>query len=150
MVNPPYFVPQNALLIDQLQAFRNRREHFAMVVDEYGDFRGIITLEDIIEEIVGEIDDEHDVTLSGLLQQDDGSWIIDGHVTIRDLNRALSWELPDDDASTIAGLILNETRTIPESGREFRFHETRFRVLQRDRNKIERIRVWRESREKSA
>ncbi len=140
----PYFVPETALLIDQLQAFRNRREHFAIVVDEYGDFRGIVTLEDILEEIVGAIDDEHDITLPGLLPQDDGSWVVDGHVTIRDLNRALGWELPDDDAATIAGLILNETRTIPVPGQEFRFHETRFRVLRRDRNKIERIRVWHE------
>ena len=140
----PYFVPETTLLIDQLQAFRNRREHFAIVVDEYGDFRGIITLEDILEEIVGEIDDEHDITLPGLLPQDDGSWIVEGQVTIRDLNRALNWELPDDDAATIAGLILNETRTIPVPGQEFRFHETRFRVLRRDRNKIERIRLWRE------
>lgn len=144
----PYFVPETALLIDQLQAFRGRREHFAIVVDEYGDFRGIITLEDILEEIVGEIDDEHDITLPGLLPQDDGSWIVEGQVTIRDLNRALNWELPDDDAATIAGLILNETRTIPVPGQEFRFHETRFRVLRRDRNKIERIRLWHETRDK--
>jgi Mg2+/Co2+ transporter CorB len=148
--NPPYFVPQNALLIHQLQAFKNRREHFAIVVDEYGDFRGVVTLEDILEEIVGEIDDEHDITLPGLLQQDDGSWIVEGYVTIRELNRALNWELPDDDAATIAGLILNETRTIPAPGQEFRFHDTRFRVLQRERNKIEQIRVWRETREKTA
>ena len=144
----PYFVPETALLIDQLQAFRNRREHFAIVVDEYGDFRGIVTLEDILEEIVGEIDDEHDITLPGLLPQDDGSWIVEGQVTIRDLNRALNWELPDNDAATIAGLILNETRTIPVPGQEFRFHETRFRVLRRDRNKIERIRLWHEIRNK--
>lgn len=146
----PYFVPETALLIDQLQAFRNRREHFAIVVDEYGDFRGIITLEDILEEIVGEIDDEHDITIPGLLPQDDGSWIVEGQVTIRDLNRALNWELPDDDAATIAGLILNETRTIPVPGQEFRFHETRFRVLRRDRNKIERIRIWREAAPKDS
>ena len=142
---PPYFVPETTLLIDQLQAFRNRREHFAIVVDEYGDFRGIVTLEDILEEIVGEIDDEHDISIPGLLPQDDGSWIVEGQVTIRDLNRALNWELPDDDATTIAGLILNETRTIPVPGQEFRFHETRFRVLRRDRNKIERIRLWHEA-----
>jgi Mg2+/Co2+ transporter CorB len=140
----PYFVPETTLLIDQLQAFRARREHFAIVVDEYGDFRGIVTLEDILEEIVGEIDDEHDVNLSGLSQQDDGSWVVDGHVTIRDLNRALDWNLPDD-ATTIAGLILNETRTIPVPGQEFRFHQTRFRVLSRDRNKIERVRLWPEA-----
>lgn len=141
IANTPYFVPETTLLIDQLQAFRSRREHFAIVVDEYGDFRGIVTLEDILEVIVGEIDDEHDVNLSGLSQQDDGSWVVDGHVTIRDLNRALDWNLPDD-ATTIAGLILNETRTIPVPGQEFRFHQTRFRVLRRDRNKIERVRLW--------
>jgi Mg2+/Co2+ transporter CorB len=144
IANTPYFVPETTPLIDQLQAFRARREHFAIVVDEYGDFRGIVTLEDILEEIVGEIDDEHDINLSGLSQQDDGSWVVDGHVTIRDLNRALDWDLPDD-ATTIAGLILNETRTIPVPGQEFRFHQTRFRVLRRDRNKIERVRLWPET-----
>jgi len=141
----PYFVPETTLLIDQLQAFRKRREHFAIVVDEYGDFRGIVTLEDILEEIVGDIDDEHDVTLSGLRHQSDGSYIADGHLTIRDLNRALNWDLPDDDATTIAGLVIAETRIIPQAGQEFRFHGTRFRVLRRTKNKLDRIRVWRET-----
>ena len=139
----PYFVPETTPLFDQLQAFRTRREHFAIVVDEYGAFLGIVTLEDILEEIVGEIDDEHDVELSGIRHQADGSWIVDGAVTIRDLNRALGWDLPDDDASTVAGLLLSEARRIPEKGQEFRFHQTRFRVLKRTRNRIERVRVWR-------
>ena len=85
-----YFIPETTLLFDQLQAFRTRREHFAVVVDEYGDFRGIVTLEDILEEIVGDIDDEHDILLAGLTAQADGSWVVDGNVTIRDLNRALA------------------------------------------------------------
>jgi len=140
----PYFAPETTLLIDQLQAFRSRREHFAVVVDEYGDFRGIVTLEDILEEIVGDIDDEHDLDISGIRPQADGSWIVDGPVTIRDLNRALDWSLPDGDATTIAGLVLNETRTIPSPGQEFRFHGTRFRILRRTGNKLERIRVWHE------
>jgi Mg2+/Co2+ transporter CorB len=140
----PYFVPETTLLIDQLQSFRKRREHFAIVVDEYGDFRGIVTLEDILEEIVGDIDDEHDISLSGLRHQPDGSYIADGNVTIRDLNRALNWDLPDDDATTIAGLVIAETRIIPQAGQEFRFHDTRFRVLRRTKNKLDRIRVWRE------
>lgn len=140
----PYFVPETTLLRDQLQAFRARREHFAIVVDEYGDFQGIVTLEDILEEIVGDIDDEHDIIITGLSQQPDGSYIVDGHVTIRDLNRALGWDLPDDDAATIAGLVINETRIIPEPGQEYRFHSTRFRVLRRTRNKLDRIRVWHE------
>ncbi|MEK9853236.1 MAG: HlyC/CorC family transporter [Rhodobiaceae bacterium] len=142
IVSEPYFVPETTLLFDQLQAFRTRREHFAVVVDEYGDLQGIVTLEDILEEIVGDIDDEHDVDLAGLTAQPDGSWIVDGAVTIRDLNRALAWQLPDEDASTIAGLILYESRTIPRPGQEFRFHNIRFRILKRDGNKVTSLRLW--------
>ena len=138
----PYFVPETTLLMNQLQSFRQRREHFAVVVDEYGDFRGIVTLEDILEEIVGEIDDEHDESITGIWPQDDGSWIIEGDTTIRDINRALDFNLPDDDASTLAGLVLNESRTIPLPGQEFRFYQVRFRILRRHRNKIERVRIW--------
>lgn len=142
IASEPYFVPETTLLFDQLQAFRTRREHFAVVVDEYGDLQGIVTLEDILEEIVGDIDDEHDVDLAGLTAQADGSWIVDGAVTIRDLNRALAWQLPDEDASTIAGLVLYESRTIPRPGQEFRFHNIRFRILKRDGNKLTSLRLW--------
>jgi Mg2+/Co2+ transporter CorB len=137
-----YFIPETTLLFDQLQAFRSRREHFAVVVDEYGDFRGIVTLEDILEEIVGDIDDEHDVDLAGLASQADGSWLVDGNVTIRDLNRTLGWHLPDEDASTVAGLVLFESRTIPSPGREFRFHDIRFRIVKRKGNRLTRLRLW--------
>ena len=142
IASDPYFVPETTLLFDQLQAFRARREHFAVVVDEYGDLQGIVTLEDILEEIVGDIDDEHDVDLAGLTAQADGSWIVDGAVTIRDLNRALGWQLPDEDAATIAGLVLFESRTIPRPGQEFRFHDIRFRILKREGNKITSLRLW--------
>ena len=137
-----YFIPETTLLFDQLQAFRSRREHFAVVVDEYGDFRGIVTLEDILEEIVGDIDDEHDVDLAGLTPQADGSWLVDGNVTIRDLNRTLGWQLPDEDASTVAGLVLFESRTIPNPGQEFRFHDIRFRIVKRKGNRLTRLRLW--------
>ena len=137
-----YFVPETTLLFDQLQAFRSRREHFAVVVDEYGDFRGIVTLEDILEEIVGDIDDEHDIDLAGLTPQADGSWLVDGNVTIRDLNRTLGWQLPDEDASTVAGLVLFESRTIPNPGQEFRFHDIRFRIVKRKGNRLTRLRLW--------
>ncbi len=137
-----YFIPETTLLFDQLQAFRTRREHFAVVVDEYGDFRGIVTLEDILEEIVGDIDDEHDIGLAGLSAQADGSWLVDGGVTIRDLNRALGWHLPDEDASTLAGLILFESRTIPSPGQEFRFHDIRFRIVKREGNRLTSLRLW--------
>jgi Mg2+/Co2+ transporter CorB len=137
-----YFIPETTLLFDQLQAFRARREQLAVVVDEYGDFRGIVTLEDILEEIVGDIDDEHDITLAGLTAQADGSWIVDGNVTIRDLNRALGWSLPDEDASTLAGLVLFESRTIPSPGQEFRFHDIRFRIVKREGNRLTTLRLW--------
>ena len=136
-----YFIPETTLLFDQLQAFRSRREHFAVVVDEYGDFRGIVTLEDILEEIVGDIDDEHDIDLAGLTPQADGSWLVDGNVTIRDLNRTLGWQLPDEDASTVAGLVLFESRTIPNPGQEFRFHDIRFRIVKRKGNSLKTIRL---------
>jgi len=142
IASQPYFVPETTLLFDQLQAFRARREHFAVVVDEYGDLQGIVTLEDILEEIVGDIDDEHDIDLVGLTAQADGSWIVDGGVTIRDLNRALGWQLPDEDAATIAGLVLFESRTIPRPGQEFRFHDIRFRILKRVGNRLTSIRLW--------
>ena len=140
----PYFVPETTQLFAQLQAFRNRREHFAIVVDEYGDLRGIVTLEDILEEIVGDIDDEHDVELAGLNRQPDGSYIVDGTVTIRDINRALELELPDEQAATIAGLVLYESRHIPRIGQEFIFHNMRFRVRNRKNNQITSLRLWTE------
>ena len=142
IASEPYFIPETTLLFDQLQSFRNRREHFAVVVDEYGDLQGIVTLEDILEEIVGDIDDEHDIDLPGLNAQADGSWIVDGAVTIRDLNRTLGWQLPDEDAATIAGLVLFQSRTIPSPGQEFRFHNIRFRILKRSGNRLTSLRLW--------
>ena len=134
IISQVYFVPETTSLYDQLQAFRKRREHFAVVVDEYGDFRGIITLEDILEEIVGEIDDEYDNTLPGLSSQKDGSWIVKGDITIRDLNRTFDIDLPDEEASTIAGLVMYESRSIPSPGQEFRFHNLRIRILNKEQN----------------
>ena len=142
IASPTYFIPETTLLASQLQAFRTRREHFAIVVDEYGDFRGIVTLEDIIEEIVGDIDDEHDEELAGCIAQADGSYVVDGNVTIRDLNRILDLTLPDDDASTLAGLLLYETRTIPLPGQEFKINGMRFRVVHKENNQITSLRIW--------
>ena len=144
LMSQPYFAPETTLLLDQLEVFKTRREHFAVVVDEYGDFRGIVTLEDIIEEIVGEIDDETDIKVKGVKSQPDGSFIIDGSVTIRDLNRSLGWHLPDQNANTIAGLVLYESKTIPEPGQEFRFHNIRFMILQKKANFISQLRLWNE------
>lgn len=137
----PWFIPDTSSLLGQLRQFRERREHFALVVDEYGTLMGIVTLEDILEEIVGDIFDEHQAAVVGVRAQPDGSYLIDGAVPIRDLNRELEWHLPDDDASTIAGLVLNEARRIPEVGQEFTFHGFRFAVLRRQRNQITLLRV---------
>lgn len=137
----PWFIPDKTSLLDQLEAFKKRREHFALVVDEYGDFQGIVTLEDILEEIVGDIDDETDISVSGVTAQADGSYLIDGTVTLRDLNRNLDWDLPDEDASTVAGLVLHEARLIPEPGQSFAFHGFRFDILRRQRNQITALKV---------
>lgn len=141
LASEPWFIPDSTTLLDQLHAFRERREHFAVVVDEYGSFQGIVTLEDILEEIVGEIDDEQDIAVHGINVQADGSYVIDGAVTLRDINRDLDWELPDDDAATIAGLILHEARCIPDAGQIFRFYGYEFEVLRRQRNRIKTLRV---------
>ena len=137
----PWFIPESTDLLSQLQAFRARHEHFAIVVDEYGEVLGIVTLEDILEEIVGEIADEHDVVIEGVKLQNDGSIVVDGAVTIRDLNRQFEWQLPDEEAATAAGLVLHEARRIPEVGQAFVFHGFRFEILGRQRNQITSIKV---------
>ncbi|HRK96388.1 MAG TPA: HlyC/CorC family transporter [Rhodospirillales bacterium] len=141
MAATPWFVPDSTTLLDQLQAFRRRREHFAIVVDEYGSLMGVVTLEDILEEIVGEITDEHDVAVAGVVRQADGSFIVQGTVTIRDLNREFEWGLPDEEAATIAGLVLHEAKRIPEVGQAFMFHGFRFEILRRHRQQIATIRI---------
>jgi Mg2+/Co2+ transporter CorB len=139
LATAPWFVPQSTKLLDQLQAFRERHEHFALVVDEFGDIKGIVTLEDILEEIVGDISDEHDTSSTGIRTRHDGTILVAGDVTIRDLNRRFDWRLPDEEAATIAGLILHESRQIPEPGQTFAFHGFRFEVLRRQHNRISAI-----------
>lgn len=139
----PWFVPETTELLEQLNIFKEKREHFALVVDEYGALMGLITLEDILEEIVGEIEDEHDITVEGLKPDGEGMWQVDGSLPIRDLNRALDWSLPDDEAVTVAGLVIHEAQTIPETGQVFSFHGVRFEILERRRNQITRMRIAR-------
>ncbi|HWM47806.1 MAG TPA: HlyC/CorC family transporter [Xanthobacteraceae bacterium] len=138
---PPWFVPDIRPLSEQLAAFRRRKTPFALVVDEYGEVMGLVTLEDILEEIVGDIADEHEVDLPGVRPQPDGSVTVDGDVPIRDLNRALDWRLPDEEATTIAGLVIHESRSIPEPGQTFTFHGFRFHVLRKNRNRITALRI---------
>jgi Mg2+/Co2+ transporter CorB len=141
IARPPWFVPDIRPLSEQLKAFRRRKTHFALVVDEYGEVMGLVTLEDILEEIVGDISDEHDITVSGCKPQPDGSVVVDGAVPIRDLNRLMDWSLPDKEATTIAGLVIHEARSIPEAGQSFTFHGFRFRVLKKQRNRITALHV---------
>jgi Mg2+/Co2+ transporter CorB len=141
IASKPWFVPDTTTLQEQLNAFLRRKAHFAIVVDEYGEVEGLVTLEDIIEEIVGEIADEHDVDIQGVKQEADGSVVVDGTVPIRDLNRALDWDLPDEEATTIAGLVIHETQLIPDEKQAFTFHGKRFVVMKRDKNRIARLRI---------
>lgn len=138
----PYFVPETTTLNDQMRQFLLRKAHFALVVDEYGGLQGLITLEDILEEIVGEIADEFDDdTFNEITQGDDGTYLIDGAMTIRDLNRAHDWNLPDEEANTVAGLVIHEAQMIPIEGQVFSFHGFRFEVVSKDENRIAEIKI---------
>ena len=137
----PYFVPETTSLDIQMRQFLRRHAHFALIVDEYGALQGLITLEDILEEIVGDISDEHDIEAEGIERQETGAYLVDGSTTIRDLNRACDWTLPDDEANTLAGLVIHEAQTIPTEGQVFVYHGFRFEVIGRERNRLTKIRV---------
>ncbi len=138
----PYFVPETTTLGDQMRQFLRRKSHFALVVDEYGTLQGLITLEDILEEIVGEITDEFDIDEEiQVAQTDDGAFLVDGGMTIRDLNRARDWQLPDEEANTVAGLVIHEAEIIPLEGQVFSFHGFRFEVVEKDENRISVLKV---------
>lgn len=142
LITPPWFVPDTTSLEEQLAAFRERRSHFALVVDEYGGLQGLITREDIIDEIVGGSPDEHDGSIRRSIRpQADGSYIVDGATPIRDLNRELDWKLPHEEATTIAGLVIHEARTIPEARQRFAFYGYKFEILRRHRNQITALRI---------
>lgn len=139
----PYFIPDTTSLDEQMREFLKRRTHFALVVDEYGALQGLITLEDILEEIVGEIRDEYDLheSVRSMKPEPDGSWLVEGSATIRDLNRAMDWSLPDDEANTIAGLVIHEAQVIPLPGQAFSFHGFRFEVVERRENRITKLKL---------
>ena len=141
VMGPAWFVPDTRPLADQLKAFLRRKTHFAIVVDEYGEVQGLITLEDIIEEIIGDIKDEHDFVTSGIKPQADGSYIVEGTVPLRDLNRAFNWNLPDEEATTIAGLVIHDARMIPDVGQVFNFHGFRLEVLKKRKHQVTSVRL---------
>jgi Mg2+/Co2+ transporter CorB len=138
----PWFVPETTSAVKQLRAFQQKREHFALVVDEYGSLMGVITLEDILEEIVGDIQDEYDEELEGVERVKAGGAVVRGDVAIRDLNRAMDWKLPDDEGPvTIAGLVIHESQTIPNQGQVFAYHGYRFEILAKQRNQLQSLKV---------
>ncbi len=137
----PWFVPDTRPLDDQLRAFLKQRHHFALVVDEYGTLQGLVTLEDILEEIVGEIADEHDIEAEEIVRESGGAIVVPGSMSIRNLNRACDWSLPDDEATTIAGLMIHEAQAIPTEGQIFAFHGVRFEVIERQRQQITKLRL---------
>lgn len=141
LVSKPWFIPDNAFVAHQLHAFRERKSHFACVVDEYGDLQGIITLEDILEEIVGPIDDEHDYPVDTIVKKSEVEFTIDGSATIRDLNRELNWNLPDDDANTIAGLIIHQLERIPNQGESANMFNLNITIDKKEGNRIDRVKV---------
>ncbi len=142
VAKPPYFTPETTTLDNQMRQFLRRRSHFALVVDEYGSLQGLITLEDILEEIVGEITDEFDPDAEHPVRKtDDGQFQVDGAMTIRDLNRATDWTLPDDEANTVAGLVIHEAQMIPTKGQVFSFHGFRFEVMEREGNRITALKI---------
>ena len=131
----PWFVPETTTLRSQLNAFLDRKSH------EYGALMGLVTLEDILEEIVGEIADEHDLAVSDIRMLKDGRVVTKGDVTIRDLNRQLNWSLPDEEAATIAGLVIHEAQIIPDIGQAFLFHGYKFEVMRKEHNQITELRI---------
>lgn len=138
----PYFVPETTTLDDQMRQFLRMRSHFAIVVDEYGSLQGLITLEDILEEIVGEITDEFDPDAEHAIRKsDDNQFLVEGAMTIRDLNRATDWNLPDEAANTVAGLVIHEAQMIPKVDQVFIFHGFRFQVIARKDNRITKLKV---------
>jgi Mg2+/Co2+ transporter CorB len=141
LVSPPWFIPDNAFVTHQLHAFRERKSHFACVVDEYGDLQGIITLEDILEEIVGPISDEHDSPTDTIIKKSEVEFTIDGSTTIRDLNRELNWNLPDDDANTIAGLVIHKLERIPNQGESVDILNLSITIDKKVGNRIDRVKV---------
>lgn len=142
VAQPPYFVPETTTLDDQMREFLRLRGHFGLVVDEYGSLQGLITLEDILEEIVGEITDEFDPDAEHPIKRtEDGQFLVEGAMTIRDLNRATDWNLPDEEANTVAGLVIHEAQMIPTIGQVFSFHNFRFEVTTRDGNRITGLKI---------
>ena len=141
VMREPYFVPESTPLHTQLLNFQRERRRIGLVVDEYGDIRGLVTLEDILEEIVGEFTTDPAQSMRDVHPQEDGSYLVDGGAPVRELNRVLQWELPTDGPKTLNGLILEYMETIPEPGTSFRLSGYPMEVVQVSVNTVRTVRV---------
>ncbi len=146
VIQEPWFIPETTTLLDQLNAFREKQKQMAFVVDEYGVLQGLVTLEDILEEIVGQIEDEHDFPSSSLNVDKNGNINAKGNVSLRDLNRKFNLKLPEDSASTIAGLIINIAKRIPEIGESFVIKNLIISVSSRNQTRITKILIKKEDK----
>ncbi|MDX2049955.1 MAG: CNNM domain-containing protein [Rickettsiaceae bacterium] len=135
----PWFVPENAPLSKQLMEFKDRKSHMAIVVDEYGDIIGILTLEDILEEVVGQIDDELDVAPSKIIKKSKFNYIVDGTASIRDINRELSLKLSSENANTIAGLFMHNLERLPNVGDRIELSSARLTIVKKHFNRIKQV-----------
>jgi Mg2+/Co2+ transporter CorB len=140
--NEPYFVPENTPLSTQLLNFQKQKRRIGIVVDEYGDVRGIVTLEDILEEIVGEFSNQDVLRSPDIHPQDDGTLVIDGAAYIREVNRALGWKLPCDGPKTLNGLITEALEHMPDSGICLQIGNYRLEILQAADNRVKSVRAW--------
>lgn len=141
LIQKPLFISENTSLSDQLNQFKNSTIQMVFVIDEYGDLQGLITLEDVLEEIVGEIFDEFDKPASGPEILSDESVNVDGNMTIRDLNRFMDWKLPDEEASTVAGLVIDEAQKLPKVREIIQINKFRFTILGRQRTRITKLNI---------
>lgn len=142
LIRTPWFVPESTTCKVQLKAFQDRKSHIAIVVDEYGSVTGLVTLEDILEEVVGEIEDEHDLPLrKGIQRKSDGTYHIDGAVTLREINRTLPWNLEEEDSTTLAGYITAFAQCIPQVDEIFEIEDVMFQVLAREENRLTLIKA---------
>ena len=143
LTREPYFVPEGTALHTQLLNFQKEKQRLALVVDEYGDIQGLVTLEDILEEIVGEFTSDFAANIAEISPQEDGTFLIDGLAVLRDINRALRWDLPTDGPKTLNGFVLEHLETLPEANLCLQVGDYQIETLQIADNVIKNMKVRR-------
>ena len=141
LIEPPYFIPSGTTIYKQIQYFQDNQEKKGFIVNEYGDFIGLVSLEDLLEEIIGEFNKDIPSKLSKIISKDDG-WIVDGAISIRDLNKKLNLKLPTSGPITLSGLIIEFLESIPETNTSFKMHETKFEIINIYEQTIKKIKIY--------